>query len=159
MDKVKLLAQFCEQLRADLVILREAARATAEASTHEESKPENQYDTRALEASYLAGAQSKRIVEVEDVLLSCQQLQVRNFAGGDAIAVSALIEVELEQKRSHFLMLTKGGGLSLNFEGKKINVITTQSPLGEALFGLIAGQTAVVEKGPQTLEYEILSVQ
>ena len=43
---------------ADLASLQRAHRATVEGATHEEAKPENDKDTRALEQSYLARGQS-----------------------------------------------------------------------------------------------------
>ena len=66
MKKQELISAFITQLERDLVTMKEAARNTLQAATHEESKAENEYDTRGLEASYLAGAQSKRAAEIED---------------------------------------------------------------------------------------------
>ena len=147
-----------EQIESELAALKEAARATAEAATHEESKPENEYDTRALEASYLAGAQSKRIVEMEAVLGECKQLRPRTFKAFEPIAATALVRVRSNKKEFTFLLLNKGGGMTVEVAGQKIQIITPQSPLGEALLGQKVGDTAVVEKSQQTLEYEILSI-
>ncbi len=68
-----------------MIILKEAALATYEAATHEESKPENEYDTRGLEASYLAGAQAKRTAEIEELLIILKHLDVKKIhsAGQD----------------------------------------------------------------------------
>lgn len=159
MDKLKLIHHIREQLIKDLTVLKEAARVTAEAATHEESKPENEYDTRGLEASYLARAQSKRIVETEELLVVFKHLEPKGFNETDLISATALVEVEFNGKNSFFFILPKGGGLNLDFEGQRIQVITPNSPLGEALLGLKVGQVAIVEKGNQVLEYEILSVQ
>lgn len=159
MDKTKFIAHLREQLFKDLAVLKEAARVTAEAATHEESKPENEYDTRGLEASYLAGAQSKRIVETEELLVIYKHLEPKMFGPQDVISSTALVEVELNDKRSFFFIMSKGGGVTIEFEGQRIQIITPNSPLGEALLGLKVGQVAVVEKGDQVLEYEIISVQ
>ena len=43
---------------ADLATLEKAQHATQAAATHEEAKPENDKDTRALEQSYLARGQA-----------------------------------------------------------------------------------------------------
>ena len=59
-NKSSLVDHIKKQLTEDFEILKAAALATYEDATHEESKPENEYDTRGLEASYLAGAQGKR---------------------------------------------------------------------------------------------------
>ncbi|MCE9575491.1 MAG: transcription elongation factor GreAB, partial [Deltaproteobacteria bacterium] len=57
------------ELKAELVRVVEAALATAvaahqaatEGATHAEAKPENDKDTRALEASYMARGQAVRV--------------------------------------------------------------------------------------------------
>lgn len=159
MDKKKLIAQIRADLEKDLVILKEAERTTREAATHEESKPENEYDTRALEASYLAGAQSKRITDTEELLVVFKHIEPKNFSTQDPISATALVEAELNGKRGHFFVMSKGGGINVTFEGKKIQIVTPSSPVGEAMLGLKVGDTAVIENGTQILEYDIISIQ
>jgi hypothetical protein len=156
---MKLIKKICEQLETDIAALIVAARATYEAATNEESKPENEYDTRGLEASYLAGAQAKRVVELEELLSIFRHLEPRSFGKDDRIATTALIEVDLRGKHSFVLLMPKGGGLILPFEGQAVQIVTPISPLGEALVGLRAGDTAVIEVGGQVREYDILTVQ
>lgn len=158
MDKKKLVELIRNQIQSELKILKDIAKDTAEAATHEESKPENQYDTRALESSYLAGAQAKRILEMEEVLLMYKLLNPRDFSSGEKIQATAVVEVDLNGKSSWFFIAPKGAGLSVDFDGKKINVITPSSPLGESLIGLTVGDCAVVEKPDQVLEYLIQKI-
>ncbi len=158
MDKKKLVAAIREQLEADLKIVKDAAKATYEAATHEESKPENEYDTRGLEASYLAGAQAKRIAEIEQLLVIFKHLDLKNFGAEDKINSTALVQVESQGKMSLFFVLAKGGAVTVQFEGQKVQTITPQTPLGEALQDLKIGDVAVVENGPQIREYEVLKI-
>ena len=158
MDKKKLVEMMTEQLESDRLILIEATQATYEAATHEESKPENEYDTRGLEASYLAGAQSKRVGEIEEALLVCKQITLKSFTENDVIAPTAVVELESDGKNSFVFLMPKGGGMNLNYDGKSIHVVTGQSPLGEALLGQKIGGVAVVDTGRQEKEYEILKV-
>lgn len=159
MNKNKLIEEIRKSLEKDLNLLKEAERTTREAATHEESKPENEYDTRGLEASYLAGAQSKRITETEDLLVTFKHIEPRVFKESDPVSATALIEIEYNNKKGLYFFLPKGGGINITFEGAKVQVITPNSPLGEALLGLKAGDTALVESRGQTLEYEILSIK
>jgi Transcription elongation factor len=159
MDKKKLIETIMNQLEADLEAAKATAKISREAATNEESRPENEYDTRALEASYLAGAQSKRVVEIEDVITVFKFVQIRNFAPDDAISSTALVEVELDGKQSYLFVMSKGGGLNFKFEGKNIQIVTPNSPLGETILGLHAGDSALVEIGATEKEYEIISVQ
>jgi hypothetical protein len=50
MNKAMLVEAICKQLEVDLEAMKVAAKATHDAATNEESTPENEYDTRALEA-------------------------------------------------------------------------------------------------------------
>lgn len=164
MNKQKLVNFIIQQLENDLNSAIEAAKATYEAATHEESKPENEYDTRGLEASYLAGAQAKRVAEIEETLYIFKHTEMKSFAPKDTIAATALAKVKLlnnskNQPISFALIMPKGGGLHLNFENHPIQVITPNSPLGEALVGMKAGEIASIEVGSQNREYEILEVQ
>jgi hypothetical protein len=159
MDKKKLLESIIAQLEIELAAAKATAKISREAATNEESRPENEYDTRALEASYLAGAQSKRVVEIEDVITVYRFVQIKNFKPTDAISSTALVEVELDGKQSFLFMMSKGGGLNFQFEGKNIQIVTPNSPLGEALLGMHAGDAALVEIGSTEKEYEVISVQ
>src|SRR5690606_41710128 len=51
------------KLREDANAMLAAAQATREDATHEDNKAENKYDTRGLEASYLAEAQARQAEE------------------------------------------------------------------------------------------------
>ena len=158
MDKKALVAAIVSSLEEELVLLIRAARATHEAATHEESKPENEYDTFGLEASYLAGAQAKRAGEIDEVISMFKTTEFKNFSKTDLISSTALVEVESKGKRSLVFVMPKGGGVNLVFDGKNVQVITPHSTLGEALLGLKAGETAEIEINEQMREYRILSV-
>ena len=158
MDKRKLIQAFIVQLENDLLALKAAAQATYEAATHEENKPENEYDTRGLEASYLAGAQAKRAGEIDEVLSLFHHLPCKDFAPLEPISATALVEVETRGKKSFLFLMPKGGGVSLRFEGTPVQVVTPNSLLGEGLLGLRKGETAEIEIGEELKTYEILGV-
>ena len=158
-DKAALLEQIKTQLETDRVALMAAAQSTYEAATGEESRPENEYDTRALEASYLAGAQAKRVADIDEQLAMVKTLEIQKFNDKSAISATALIELDLEGHHSFVFLLPKGGGLFLNHNGVPVQIVTPVSPLGEALIGLKQGDTALVEVGDETREYEILKVE
>lgn len=155
MNKKDLIRTLIEKLEADLLMTKEAAMATYEAATNEESKPENEYDTRALEASYLAGAQAKRAADIDRALSVLRGMEIRNFGPQDAIASGALIELDLEGKRTLVFLLPQGGGTTVQVDGQTVKVVTPVSNLGQALLGLKAGDVADVRVGGELLEYEV----
>ena len=158
MKKRDLIEKLIHKLEDERMKLAQAALNTYEAATHEESEPEDQYDTRGLEASYLAGAQAKRVAEVEETLHTIRTLTFREFKGEDPIAATALVELDHDGKLSYCLLLPQGGGMAVDHDGKHVQVITPKSPLGEALVGRSAGDVAVIDVGRQTIEYEIVKV-
>jgi len=159
LDKQKFIDLIRNQLEADLSVLKSAALATYDAATNEESKPENQYDTRALEASYLAGAQAKRVADIEELIYIYKNVQIKNFKPTEAIAVTALLELKTAGKNIFVFVMPKGGGQSLQIQGMTVQIVTPNSPLGEALLGLFVGDVAQIENGDKVRDYEILSLQ
>lgn len=159
MNKKELISVFIEHLEKELTILKEAARATAEAATNEESRPENEYDTRALEASYLAGAQSKRVVEVMEVLSLFKSISFKEFKPTDSVQATALVDVLLDGRKSRLLMMPKGGGVNLKVGSESVQIVTPTSTLGETILGMNVGDTAEYEVGPKVHECEIVSIQ
>ena len=158
MDKQKLIDAICVQLERDLEALSAAAMASREAAVGEESKPENEYDTRGLEASYLAGAQAKRAQEIAEQIAFYKSLNPKKFSARDAIAALALVKVERAGKQSYVFLVPKGGGISLSVQGKPVQAIAVGAPLGEALIGLRTGDEAAIETPRGSHVYEILGL-
>ena len=158
MNKNLLVKTICETIELDLQVIKDAALAAHKAATDPENKAENAYDTRGLEASYLAGAQAKRAAELEEVLYHCRNTVPQDFGATDAIAPTALVEIDMGLKTSWVFILVKGAGMNVPFDGKNIQTITPTSPLGEGLLGLKKGDTAEVEQGGRVREFKIVSV-
>lgn len=159
MNKIELIKKITAILAKDLAGLKSAALGTYAAATGEESKPENKYDTFALEASYLAGAQAKRVLDIESSLAVYKTLEVRNFTSQSRIESTALVEVDLDGKTTFVFIVPAKGSLTLTHEGISIQVITPQSPLGEALLGSKVGDFVKLDRGSRELEYEIVSIR
>lgn len=156
--KQTLLEKICAQLGEMLIAAEVAAKATKDAAINEESQPENQYDTRALEASYLAGAQAQRVFEIEQQLTVLRLLPIKTYTDLSPIGSTALVKLDCESQIVYVLVLPCAGGLTIHFEDKNIQIITPKSPLGESLLGLQVGDVAQVEIQNGVKEYEVLSV-
>lgn len=159
MDKKKLLSLFESQAATTLKTLKNSAKAAHEAATHSESKAEDPYDTRGLEAAYLAGAQSKRVAELEALVALFRFVDLRAFGKGTPIASTALVELlNDEGKRSYTLVMPQGGGMQAVLEGKTTQIVTPHSPLGEALMGRTVGESIQVDIHRVTKEFEITAL-
>ena len=157
-NKKAFVAALIEHLEAQFRISSQAALSAHEAATHEESKSEDKHDTRGLEASYLAGAQSRRASEIKEVISYCHHLELKTFGPDDPIQPSALVELETQKKRSLYFIVEKGGGIAIPVDGRNVQVITPKSPLGEALIGRSQGEDFDLEAQGGLRAYEILSV-
>jgi hypothetical protein len=63
MNKRAVLKKIIAKLTGELEVYFRAAEYARAEATHEQNKAENKYDTRGLEASYLARGQSKQAAE------------------------------------------------------------------------------------------------
>lgn len=148
-----------DQIAASLAAIVLAANEAREAAIHSESKAEDQYDTRGLEASYLAGAQSRRAGELEQLLNTFRFVDIKEFSSDDVIASTALIELEAEDgTRSLYLMMPLGGGLSVKWNGKTVQVVTPSSPLGETLLKKKVGDQVSIDIKGKTKDYDIVAI-
>ena len=152
-----LKAELLDTLQQTLVTL-EAAHADARAgATHEEAKPENDKDTRALEQSYLARGQALRVIELRSGLLATAAMEVRAFRESEPITLGALVTLE-EDEETQCLFLAPHGGGTLLSQGK-VRVITPQSPLGRALLGKRLGDDCELKLPERTRELSITGIE
>ncbi len=155
MNKQEVLGKIVEKLAAELDLYLRAAKTAAAEATDEQSKAENKYDTRGLEASYLARGQSRQAAEIESAVLLFRGLATKRFAETDPIDIGALVELKGRRARAFYFMGPKAGGTEVEHAGEEITVITPPSPLGGQLMGKKAGDRV---KMPSGEEFKVASV-
>jgi transcription elongation GreA/GreB family factor len=156
--KSDLMECILEALRDNLAVLEKAARAAHAEATHESSKAENKYDTRGLEAAYLAGGQARQAREILESIKVYGALQVKEFGVTDPIELSALVELETQGTTGRYFIGPRNGGLEVDYKGTEIIVLTPQSPLGQQLMGKKAGQRWMTNFNGSRIDYRIVSV-
>jgi len=157
-DKRALTRKIVAQLGADLDLLLKAARTSHAEATHESSKAENKYDTRGLEAAYLARGQSKQAAESVQAIHEFEALPLRDFGPADEIEVGALVELTGKKERSLYFIGPRAGGTEVTHDEREVLVITPQSPLGQQLVGRRQGDKLKLQIGSATNEFLIASV-
>lgn len=158
MNKRALLKKILSKLQDELESYTRAARAAHAEATDPQSKAENKYDTRGLEAAYLAGAQSRQAAETQNAIEAFQKMALKEFKPTDAIDLSAFVELETRGDRMYFFIGPSKGGLEIDHNKQEVTVITPQAPLGEQLVGRKAGDRFKWGAGPGAAEYKIVSV-
>jgi len=159
-DKREILKLLREHVAADLATMNAAQRTVVEGATHEENKPENDKDTRALEQSYLARGQAQRVVELQAELnqLKALELELRAFTGSTAIALGALIAIDDGDAVVHYFIAPAGGGVRVSVEGVQVRVVTPQSPIARALLGKREGDDLELRTPQGVTECSITAV-
>lgn len=135
MEKRQLVHQIVAQLQEEKRRCADAARAAQAEATDEQSKAENKYDTRGLEASYLAHGQSRQAAEIEEALQLFGALTPREFSNVEPASVGALLEVEQDGARELYFLAPAAGGMELMVDDREVLVVTGRSPLGKSLLG------------------------
>jgi len=156
--KSEILARIVEALQNNLAVLDKAARAAHAEATHESSKAENKYDTRGLEAAYLAGGQARQARDIQESIKVYQALSMKEFGVTEPIDLSAIVELETDRTIGTYFVGPRSGGLEVEYKGTEILVITPQSPLGQQLMGKNAGQRWTANFNGSRTSYRIVSV-
>jgi hypothetical protein len=155
MPKHALLARIVARLQSELELLTRAALATHAEATDEENKAEDKYDTRGLEASYLAHGQSKAAEETALALAQFQALALRDFTAAEPIGLGALVSLE---GPARYFIGPRAGGTEVTLNGTTVLVITPQSPLGRQLLGRRQGDSVQLDLGGKRTTARIASV-
>jgi transcription elongation GreA/GreB family factor len=156
LDKTLILQAITATLTAQLhetVLALQTAHAGA---TNAESRPENKYDTRALETSYMAAAHTERAEALRRVM--AQVHFWRPESPMQVVAPGALVELEGERAPPLVFLVPFTASMTVTVNGRAIQVVSTAAPLAAALLGTQAGDLATVRVAGQMHDVEIVAV-
>jgi transcription elongation GreA/GreB family factor len=156
--KQKLVEAIIEKLREDLALYHKAATAARAEATHEQSKAENKYDTRGLEASYLARGQSRQALEITQAVEKFEKMALREFTANDPIDTGAVVELQNGKETNTYFIGPRAGGTEVTFQKREVLVITPESPLGSQLVGKKLGEKCLLELGGQKQHFRVAQV-
>ena len=157
-NKRALLNRIIARLQSELDMLTQAALSTHAEATDEENKAEDKYDTRGLEASYLAIGQSKAAEEAAQAVAQFSALTARDFGSTEPVSLGALLLLESNGHSTHYFMGPRAGGTEIEHEGHTVLVITPQSPLGRQLMGRTQGATLYLDLGGKRTQQIVAKV-
>lgn len=115
-----------------------AANNAHKAATDDQSVAETQYDTLAIEQSYLAEGQSRRVDEIKYAIKRLQNIPTEALTTKLKINIGSVVQLEKDiDKQQWFFLAPVAGGYrcKLTVQDNTINmiVITPESPLGKAM--------------------------
>ena len=150
-SKEEILERIIASLRRELEACIMAAREATAAATDPGSKAENKYDTRSLEASYLARGQALRVSELHEAVLAFEALNPHVAASDQAILLGVLVVLADKSEEVLYFLGPCAGGTSVEVNDEEILVITPASPLGMDLMGKRAGDTIRMRSGAKMI--------
>jgi len=156
--KAGLIAQLIAHLAARMEGFERSARSAHAEATHEQNKAENKYDTRALEASYLAEGQTRQAFEVGRAMELLGSFAPRDFTPQDPVDLGALVELEGKGGSAWYFLSPCAGGAELVWEGREVLVLTPKAPLALQLLGQKKGAKLKVQIGRERAGYLLKSV-
>jgi transcription elongation GreA/GreB family factor len=154
--KNKIKKQLIELLESELLDIEEAAKSSREYAIQDDFKSEGKYDTRAIEASYMASAQSARVEELKLDLQMIKELEVNHTP--NHIELGALVLLEQNDRDIWYFISSALGGTMLNIDNKIILVISVFSPVGSEALNLAVNDTFEVETPKENRLYLVKGI-
>lgn len=113
-------------LNKQLEQAKKALESTKALASSDDMKSESKYDTRGIEAGYLAGAQEKRVKQLQ---IELNHLKNLNIDQKDDVVPGALIKTS----EKYYFITFNSGGHKVKVEGIEINIISINAPLVEKI--------------------------
>jgi len=162
--KQRLVSEIILYLQDELEQTIQAANNAHNAATDDQSVAETQYDTLAIEASYLAEGQSRRVAEYQQALKAYQQLTLSECNEKSLIKLGSLVQLDKDETCHHWFFIGPyAGGFRTNIRTQtseqQITVITPQSPMGMAMLGKQQDDDIEISLGNEKLKDIICAVK
>ncbi|KGJ87981.1 membrane protein [Colwellia psychrerythraea] len=159
-NKKQLIEHIVIALKKELQQAIDAANEAHAAAVDDQSVAETQYDTLAIEASYLAEGLSRRVTEFQHAIDAYNALELVEFNVDSYITLGALVQLSADEKANHWFFIgPAAGGFRYQLDQKSITVITPQSPMGIALIGKQQDDDIEIMLGANKLEDYVSSLK
>jgi transcription elongation GreA/GreB family factor len=100
------------------------------------------------------------VEELTNALESLRMLPLRKLHDASPIQLGALVRLDAADGGSRALFLgAAAGGERITADGEEIMIVTSRSPLGQALLGKTAGETFDIKMGTDTRTFTVVSVE
>lgn len=143
-------------LAEDLKGVEAMARLASDEATSGENRAENKYDTRSLEASYLARGQAERVISLRRTLSWLQAFEEPSAVG--RVALGAIVTVSVDERSRVLFLAPDEGGRQVQVDGVEVQVVTPKSSLARAILGLQPGDVEEAVLGGREVEVEVVAV-
>lgn len=153
MKKEDVFNEYIKCLESDFIALKGTYELNKKNAQDSEMKAESKWDTRSIEAGYLASAQEAKLKEKEAELNILKNFKLKSFNEDDPINVGALIE--LYDEEILYFLLPISGGKEITLKGTIIKAISPKSPLGRSLIGAYTSDACQYKTPKGEIEVEV----
>jgi transcription elongation GreA/GreB family factor len=157
-QKEQVLGQLRNNLQHELSQAKKSYESSSAYKSQDDMKQEGKYDTRAIEAGYLAGAQKKRVDEIEQELNMLEEIDLKLADGLSEVITGSLVLLEHNGIEKHYFLSPTGGGKLLTIEGEPVLVISVFSPLGQELVGASVNDDVSIEVNENVKSYLVKKI-
>ncbi|PSW20816.1 transcription elongation factor [Photobacterium sanctipauli] len=159
MNKDQLIDLILAELNTVYQSALDATERAQDTATDDQNVAENQYDTLALEAAYLAHGQAQRAAECRADITAYQKLKVSMPADLAQVKLGCVIHlIDIDDNDKYVFFGPAAGGLKVVHDGKEIVVVTPNSPFGEALIGREQGDEVDVHIANNVVYYDVEAI-
>ena len=120
--------------------MKAAAAEAKENATGDETRSDGKYDTRAIEASYLAGAQAEQAAKLAEAVRLFNAFDPPIYDEAEAIGPGALVETEHGGEIIYYLLAPAGGGHTVEYDGFDCTVLSPEARLYQELLEARSGE-------------------
>jgi transcription elongation GreA/GreB family factor len=150
-DKVNILKKIILVLKKEESVVEKSMLAAKDETTHEDTKQEGKYDTRAIEAGYLAGAQEQRLkilsanIKHLEVVAATWETDPKacineKLGAGTIVEVTEIRKHEGQEQKKYYFILPSSAGIEIEHNNDTYVSISTDSILGAKFLGKEAGE-------------------
>jgi transcription elongation GreA/GreB family factor len=159
--KETFLQNILDQLKYNLDSLITIAEKEKSFAISNEMQAEGKYDTRKVEASYLAGAQARRVQELKNNYSLFKNLICEDYSQDEELKVGSLIECIKEENQKYltcyFFISPGAGGQSFELNNKNVQIVSQSSPIGKALLSANVGEEFELTVKNRKVHYTVSS--
>ena len=159
MNKTEVKERLIEVIKEKILLAQQSYNATKDLRQCDDLKSESKWDTRGIEAGYLAGAQKKRIDELKIELTLIENLEIASIRDNGPIIVGSLVTLLCNEDKSTYFLTSVSGGITIQINKTEIKVVSTNSPIGKSILGLELGDAFEFVHHKSKREYEVTSIK
>lgn len=147
MFKARVIQELVKCLEAEFEHAKSASLDAADYATNEETRPESEWDTQNIEASYLAAGQASQAQELADEIKRVKGMMVELLTPKTTVTDGALVKCNVNGHTQTYFLAPAGGGETIHVDGEEITVVTPCSPIASQFFGHRVGDSFIMRNG------------